>query len=318
MGFRRLWALACVCLMLLPGCTWGGKSQPETVGILAGNLQQDSAEQQWASRLEETLTGAGYTVQVLDGKNDQSIQNQQLQTLLKGNCLGVIIQPVMTSAAQELLNAAKEKDVPLVFVGTQIPENILQQWDKVGFVGVDPEQPGLQQGKILLSTPNQGDINADGMLSYILIRDTGDYTDTQLHAAGVLSALTDAQIELYQVGLCDAQGDPQKAMEGCALLLAEYGKDIEAVICSSDSMALGALEAITEGGRTVGENIYLVGIGASTEALTAIEEGRMTGTVRADTKKLVQNAAMLLQQLGNGAAQQRSYEIDCVPIYNEE
>ena len=50
-------------------------------------------------------------------------------------------------------------------------------------------------------------------------------------------------------------------------LLSQYGDDVEVVFCNNDAMALGALQAIEAAGRTVGEDIYLVGVDALTEAL---------------------------------------------------
>ena len=44
-------------------------------------------------------------------------------------------------------------------------------------------------------------------------------------------------------------------------------------------MALGALQSIEAAGRTVGEDIYLVGVDALSEALDNVEAGKMTGTV---------------------------------------
>ena len=44
-------------------------------------------------------------------------------------------------------------------------------------------------------------------------------------------------------------------------------------------MALGALQAIESAGRTVGTDIYLVGVDALSEALENVIAGKMTGTV---------------------------------------
>ena len=44
-------------------------------------------------------------------------------------------------------------------------------------------------------------------------------------------------------------------------------------------MALGALQAIQSAGRTVGTDIYLVGVDALSEALEDVLAGTMTGTV---------------------------------------
>ena len=44
-------------------------------------------------------------------------------------------------------------------------------------------------------------------------------------------------------------------------------------------MALGALQAIQSAGRTVGTDIFLVGVDALSEALEDVVAGTMTGTV---------------------------------------
>ena len=56
-----------------------------------------------------------------------------------------------------------------------------------------------------------------------------------------------------------SQSQGQKIMEEA---LDEFGNDIEVVFCNNDAMALGALEAIREADRTVGEDIYLTGVDA--------------------------------------------------------
>ncbi len=56
-------------------------------------------------------------------------------------------------------------------------------------------------------------------------------------------------------------------------------------------MALGALQAIQAAGRTVGEDIYLVGVDALTEAVQNIVDGNYTGTVFNDHFGQAQTAA---------------------------
>jgi methyl-galactoside transport system substrate-binding protein len=62
-------------------------------------------------------------------------------------------------------------------------------------------------------------------------------------------------------------------------MLSQYSSDIEVVFCNNDAMALGALQAINAAGRTVGKDIYLVGVDALSEALEDVLAGTMTGTV---------------------------------------
>ena len=47
-------------------------------------------------------------------------------------------------------------------------------------------------------------------------------------------------------------------------------------------MALGALQSIQQANRTVGKDIYLVGVDALAEAVQDVLDGNMTGTVLND------------------------------------
>ena len=70
---------------------------------------------------------------------------------------------------------------------------------------------------------------------------------------------------------------------------------VEVVFCNNDAMALGALQAIEAAGRTVGEDIYLVGVDALTEAVQNVIDGNMTGTVFNDYFGQAHGAAEILQ-----------------------
>ena len=67
-----------------------------------------------------------------------------------------------------------------------------------------------------------------------------------------------------------------------AAALAQFGDEIEVVFCNNDGMALGAAAAIEAAGRTVGENIYLLGVDALDECQEMVKAGTMTGTVLND------------------------------------
>ena len=127
------------------------------------------------------------------------------------------------------------------------------------YIGADARQSGIFQGEEIAVTENQGDINGDGEVSYIMIQGEPENIDTQYRTAYSVKALEEAGVEtrelLAQTGDW-SQSQGQKIMEEA---LDEFGNDIEVVFCNNDAMALGALEAIREADRTVGEDIYLTG-----------------------------------------------------------
>ena len=79
-------------------------------------------------------------------------------------------------------------------------------------------------------------------------------------------------------------------------------------------MALGAATAITTAGRTVGEDIYLLGVDALEEAVQLVKDGEMTGTVLNDHIGQSHTAVDVAVKLLNGEAIDNYYWVDYVKV----
>ena len=95
-------------------------------------------------------------------------------------------------------------------------------------------------------------------------------------------ALTDAGKEVECLYEYLDNWDQTTAQQDVANALSQYGDKIEVVFCNNDAMALGALQSIQQAGRTVGKDVYLVGVDALVEAVQNVVDGNMTGTVLND------------------------------------
>ncbi len=82
-------------------------------------------------------------------------------------------------------------------------------------------------------------------------------------------------------------------------------------------MALGALAAIQAANRTVGEDIYIVGVDALTDAVQKVMEGGMTGTVFNDHISQAQTAADIACKYLNGETVDAVNMVDYVKVTNE-
>ena len=103
--------------------------------------------------------------------------------------------------------------------------------------------------------------------------------DAQYRTEYSVKALTDAGVETEELLLQRGDWDQAKGQQIVQDALTQFGDQVEVVFCNNDAMALGALQAIQAAGRTVGEDIYLVGVDALTDAVQNIIDGNMTGTV---------------------------------------
>ena len=86
--------------------------------------------------------------------------------------------------------------------------------------------------------------------------------DAQYRTEYSIKALTDAGKEVECLYEYLDNWDQTTAQQDVANALSQYGDKIEVVFCNNDAMALGALQSIQQAGRTVGKDIYLVGVDA--------------------------------------------------------
>lgn len=284
------------------------------IGVCMGNLE---ADQVYAQQVCDALQAKGYTPRLLDAGNDQSEQNSQIKALAEEGCDGLIVSMVMTSTAQELTELVKQLGIPTVLIGNAPDEGSLAGWDRICFVGCDLEQPGKLQADMIRNLPNNGDLNDDGILSFLFLQDSPEKISTSLRTNSVLSTLSEAGIELNELVRVPSCEDRDTAQRYTAKYLSEMGKDIELILCNSDEAALGAIAAVTDGGRQTGTDIYVFGIGGAKEAIQEISQGQMTATVMDHQVQQAEMAAGVLDTLLSGGTAEKQYMIDHIAVSPE-
>ena len=234
--------------------------------------------------LTEDLGFKAENVVVQDGKGDQAEQTNQIQNFITQGVDVLIINPVNSSSAETITDMVVEAGIPLVYINREPDASEEQRWADnnwdVTYVGCDARQSGTYQGEMIADLGlDTVDMNGNGKIDYIMIEGDPENVDAQYRTEYSIKALEDAGLEVNclddQVGMWD-QATAQQLV---ANSLSQNGNDIEVVFCNNDAMALGALQAIESAGRTVGEDIYLVGVDALSEALEDVLAGTMTGTV---------------------------------------
>ena len=274
----------------------------------------------YRNALQEILEGKGYTVTFMDGKNDQAEQNNQINNFIAQEVDALIINPVMTSAADQIITTVKDANIPTVLINREPTAEQMAAYDKLVYVGCDARQSGTMQGELILDTENKGDINGDGKVSYIMIQGDPENVDAQYRTEFSVKALTDAGIEVEELDLQRGDWDRNKGQEIAQNDLAKFGDEIEVVFCNNDDMAIGALQAIQAAGRKVNEDIYLVGVDALDAALNEVANGNMTGTVLNDAQGQAQGAVDAMEALLGGATYasgEQSIYVDYVKVTPE-
>ena len=239
------------------------------------------------TELEDYLVKLGFSkdnITIQDGQNDQATQSNQIDAFIADGVDVLIINPVNTSSAETITDKVVDAGIPLVYINREPGEDEEARWDENGwdvtYVGCDARQSGTFQGEIISDLGLDAiDKNGNGKIDYVMIEGDPENVDAKYRTEFSIKALEDAGLEVNCLDDQVGNWDQATAQQLVANSLSQYGDDVEVVFCNNDAMALGALQSIEAAGRTVGEDIYLVGVDALTEALDNVASGKMTGTV---------------------------------------
>lgn len=254
----------------------------KTIGICIYKFD-DNFMTLYRNELQSYLEAGGAKVTVMDGKNDQAEQTNQIQNFITQGVDALIVNLVQASAAEQIADQCAAANIPVVFINREPDATEEQRWIDEGikatYVGADARQSGTFQGEIIAGLSDKGDINGDGEVGYVMVMGDPENVDAQYRTEFSIKALEDAGLTVKKLDEQRGDWDQAKGQEITANALTAYGDDIDVVFCNNDAMALGALQAIEAAGRKVGEDIYLVGVDALTDALENVKSGKITGTV---------------------------------------
>lgn len=274
------------------------------------------------SAMDKLLTDAGLKYQNYDANGNQTTQTEQVTTALAKGSKLLIVNVVDTGsndAAQNIIDQAKAKDVPVIFFNRSVEESVVTSYDKCVFVGTDYEMAGHMQGemigKYLVENYNKLDLNGDGKISYVMFKGQEGNMEaiarTQYGVEDANKVLKEAgkpELEFYDASnknkyLVDQNGtwSSAAATDYMGTILAQYSEAnknmVELVIANNDEMALGAVSAL----QTAGYNkegtkaIPVFGVDATDAAKSAVNSGAMVGTIKQDADGMAKAITTITQ-----------------------
>ena len=253
-------------------------------------------------------------ITVLDGKNDQVEQTNQIDGFIADNVDVMILNLVQSSSAASVIQKADAAGIPVVFINREPSAEDMELNSNFCYVGADARQSGTMQGNIVLATESKGDLNGNGQVDYVMIMGDPENVDAQYRTEFSIKALTDAGMKVNKLFEQRGDWDQTKGQELAATALTQFGNDIDVIFCNNDGMALGAYQAILQAGRTVGKDIMLLGVDALAECVEMVKEGTMTGTVLNDHVGQSHAAADAALKAAAGEKLEKYYWVDYVMV----
>lgn len=220
----------------------------------------------------KVAAGNDIVLEITDAQEDVVRQQDQVMTMIQSGLDALVVVPVDTSAVNGIVSAAREANLPLVFVNRNpypdgnIPENIY-------FIGADEGQMGEEQMKYAgQKMGGEGNI----VILMGILSNEATLARTQGNHDIIKALYPNIKILAEETGNWQ-QDQGLTVMENW---ITAYGNRINAVVSNNDNMVLGAISALEVAGMK--DNVITVGIDATTDALEAILAGRLDATVLQD------------------------------------
>lgn len=305
---KKILTLAFLAALVVSCLPLGASAADPRIGVLIYKYDDT-----YISTVRNALTKAfegKARISMQDGKGDQATQNDQLDVMLQKGVDGLLVNMVDAQAAAGVLAKIKEVGIPVVFFNREPDLKVLKGYDKALFIGTNAADAGKMQGDIikeLWTKHPEYDLNKDGKFQYVMFKGEPDNpeaiarTEWSVKQAGTNGVTMD---QIGQTFVCNWDtAQAQGAMESA--LAANQGK-IELVIANNDSMAMGAIAALSNIGYNLqGGNKYIpvVGVDATEQAVDAINKGIMSATVKQDGEAMGQTiTAVILNMVGGKPA----------------
>lgn len=199
-----------------------------------------------------------------DGQNSAPKQTADIEAALVQKVDAIVISPLDVNALAPAIEEAVKANVPVVTIDRRVEgvEGILAH------VGADNVKGGEAEAKAMVAAfPNGAKIfHLQGQPG------AGPAIDRNKGVHNVLDGMQDKYKIVFEQTANFARAEALSVTEAG---LAANGKP-DAIICANDDMALGALEACAARGFN---DVKIFGFDALPEALAAVRDGKLAGTV---------------------------------------
>lgn len=273
-----------------------------------------SASDNFNSYIGKAITNACdgiFKTNIEDGQNDQSTQNNQVDTMLAKGASVVAVSVCDVTAAPTLIQKCKDAgNVPIIFFNKEITDyDVINSYENAYQVTSTGGDYGASiQAQMVIDYWKEHpemDKNGDGKLQLVYLMGDPGHTASQPRCDYLKSTIEDAGIEIDLLAEDTGMWVTATAKEKMDAWVSKYGDEIECCVAGNDAMVLGALSAVEAAGfNTDGEEsskyIPIYGIDALPEILSKIESGEITGSVLQDAKTQGQTIVKMAENLTSG------------------
>lgn len=220
-------------------------------------------------------------VNTVNAGGNQLTQNDQVDAFIEQDYDVICVNLVDRTVASTIIDKAKKANIPVVFFNREPVEEDMGLWDNIYYIGGNASDSGLMQGVMVSNAykeaPDSIDKNGDNTIQYVMLEGEPGHQDSLIRTEMSVKTIKDSQISIEKLANGIANWNRGQANTKMKQWIDSYGEEIELVLCNNDDMALGAIDAYK--GSNIKEYPLIVGIDGTKQAMDAIKEGSLYGTV---------------------------------------
>lgn len=302
--------LCCMCILGVNGC--GQADSDNSQNVYVGVTYYDQSDiflnelldcfKKEIQDLESEEKKISVTIQGAGGS--QRTQDDQVKELIDGGCNVLCVNLVDRTDPSEIIDLAREKQVPIIFFNREPVAEDMAQWEQLYYVGAKAEESGTMQGEMAaeaIKANPQVDRNKDGKIQYVVLEGEPGHQDTIIRTENAVESLKDEGIELEKLSYGLANWNRAQAENRMSQMISQYQTKIELVLANNDEMALGAMDAYEKLNYTESTLPLFFGIDGTKVGLEAVRDSRLSGTVYNDKEGQAKAMAKLVEALVTGS-----------------
>ena len=267
--FSVLLFLSCIFL----GCKEKNSAKEETeqsIGVVGVSML--SLQNEFVVNLKDVLVEnakkRNIKLIVTDAQRSADKQVQQVESFISQGVDAIILNPCEVEASSPAIAKAKAAKIPIINVNSET------RLEPDAFVGSRDEEAGEIAMEHIAKLINHSG-NVVIMEGYM-----GQAAQIK-RAAGAKKVLLKYP-NIKVIADQTAEWDRAKGMTLMENWIQSYGDKINAVFAHNDEMGMGALQALEQAG--IKNKVVVVSIDAIADALKAVNDGRLDGTIYQDAK----------------------------------
>lgn len=263
------------------------KEDKIVIGLSLGTLMED----RWIRDRDIFIAMAqqeGFDVIVNNANKDSNLQYQQVVEMLNQGIDVLVIAPNDCNSEAKCVKAAKDKNIPVISYDRLVSNSNVDV-----YISFDNNQVGEIMASYLVEQVPEG--------GYMIINGSKNDSNSEMINNGIMKILTpyinNKKIKILAQTWVDGW-IRETAYDFMSEQLGAYSKEVKAIICGNDSLAWGAIDALSE--SRIAEQVQVAGQDADLVACQRIVTGKQSLTVYKPIKNLVEKTVEVCTLLVKG------------------